>query len=78
MGMSTADFHAEVKAKRLSAMGLSAEVIEGKLGERAAAREAKDWARADAVRDELEGLGIAVMDTAAGQEWRVRLQGAEG
>ncbi|WP_085829966.1 cysteine--tRNA ligase [Collinsella vaginalis] len=33
---------------------------------RAAARAAKDWGRADAIRDELTTLGLAVEDTAAG------------
>ena len=34
--------------------------------ERTAARKAKDWARADALRDELAGLGYVVEDTANG------------
>lgn len=34
--------------------------------ERTAARKAKDWARADALRDELAGLGYVVEDTASG------------
>ncbi len=33
---------------------------------RTAARKAKDWAKADALRDELDALGWAVEDTAAG------------
>ena len=33
---------------------------------RTAARKAKDWAKADALRDELAALGWAVEDTAAG------------
>ena len=35
-------------------------------GTQAAARKAKDWAKADALRDELAALGWAVEDTAAG------------
>ena len=34
--------------------------------ERTAARKAKDWARADALRDELAGFGYVVEDTASG------------
>jgi cysteinyl-tRNA synthetase len=41
------------------------------LDERARAREARDWARADAIRDELSRLRIHVADTAQGQSWRV-------
>jgi len=72
-GLTTEEFHAEVKAKRLAAMGLTLEQVEGLLADRAQARADKDWARADAVRAELDGLGIVVMDRADGQDWRVRL-----
>lgn len=34
---------------------------------RAAARAAKDWATADAVRDQLRDMGLMIEDTAAGQ-----------
>ncbi len=30
---------------------------------------AKDWNAADRLRDELASRGVAVRDTAAGQEW---------
>lgn len=73
MTLSGDDFHQEVRAKRLHAMGIEREDIETKLAERQAARAAKDWTRADEVRDELDGLGIMVMDTADGVSWRVKL-----
>ncbi|HET6818210.1 MAG TPA: cysteine--tRNA ligase [Mycobacteriales bacterium] len=41
------------------------------LERRAAARSAKDWAVADALRDELAGLGVAVADGPEGQTWSV-------
>ena len=71
--MPVAAFHEEVKTKRLRAMGLDRERVEAALVERKAAREAKDWARADALRAELDGWGIKVMDTAQGATWRVAL-----
>ena len=40
------------------------------LEERVAVRAARDWARSDAIRDELLALGIAVEDTRDGQRWR--------
>ena len=67
-----ADFHEEVKTKRLAALGLDRAGVEAKLAERVAARADKDWARSDAIRAELEASGIAVMDTAEGVQWRVR------
>ena len=36
------------------------------LEERTAARKAKDWARADAIRNQLKGMGFAVEDSAQG------------
>ena len=38
---------------------------------RAAAREAKDWGAADAIRDELANLGVTVQDTADGPVWEI-------
>ena len=72
-----AAFHEEVKVKRLKVLGLDEAAVEGKLAERAEARANKDWARSDALRDELERRGIAVMDTAGGVQWRVRCVGPE-
>ena len=40
------------------------------LAERAAARDERDWARSDRLRDALRDMGIAVDDTPAGQRWR--------
>ncbi|MBW3612620.1 MAG: cysteine--tRNA ligase [Chloroflexi bacterium] len=42
------------------------------LERRAAAREARDFATSDALRDELAALGVEVRDTAAGQETTIR------
>jgi cysteinyl-tRNA synthetase len=53
-------------AKRLLALPENCEVL---LEERKIARVNKDWARSDALRDELGELGIHVSDTSAGQEW---------
>ncbi|MCK6525034.1 cysteine--tRNA ligase [Myxococcota bacterium] len=72
-GASPADFFEEVKHKRLKALGLAVETVEAKLSERAQARADKDWARADAVRAELEALGVLVMDTTTGARWRMRV-----
>jgi cysteinyl-tRNA synthetase len=45
--------------------------VERLLGERTAARAAKDYARGDALRAELAGMGIEVLDTPRGTDWRV-------
>ena len=43
--------------------------IEDLVAQRQAAREAKDWATADSLRDELSALGVVVEDTPAGPIW---------
>ncbi len=45
--------------------------MQGLLAERTAAREAKDWARADAIRDRIAAAGIEVEDTPTGPKWSV-------
>jgi cysteinyl-tRNA synthetase len=51
------------------AAGLDAET-EALLQERAAAREGRDWAASDRLRDELAAKGVIVEDTRDGQRWR--------
>ena len=46
-----------------------AEDIEKLIEERQAARKAKDFARADAIRDELLAMGIILKDTREGVKW---------
>jgi cysteinyl-tRNA synthetase len=38
--------------------------------ERAAARQRRDWARADALRAELDALGVILEDTPTGTKWK--------
>ena len=44
-------------------------LMEMVLEERKKAREAKDWALSDHIRDSLKAIGIAVKDTKEGAEW---------
>lgn len=46
--------------------------VEGKLQERFSARQARDFARADAIRKEVEARGVEVEDTPQGPKWRVK------
>jgi len=46
-------------------------LVAGLLADRAAARDAKDWARADAIRDQLKSAGITLEDTPAGAKWSI-------
>ncbi|SER96799.1 cysteinyl-tRNA synthetase [Tranquillimonas rosea] len=49
----------------------SAALIEALLAERAEARKAKDFARADALRDGFAAAGVLVKDTPQGAEWQL-------
>nr|WP_284500805.1 cysteine--tRNA ligase [Bowdeniella massiliensis] len=46
-------------------------LISAMLADRAAARESKDWARADAIRDQLAAAGIVVEDSPSGATWHL-------
>ncbi len=50
--------------------GLSDDVINAKITERADAKANKDFAKADAIREELKALGIELEDSRAGTTWR--------
>ena len=46
------------------------EAVDALLSARAEARKAKDWGRADAVRDGLAGMGFTIEDTPQGVRWK--------
>jgi cysteinyl-tRNA synthetase len=49
--------------------------VEGRIREREAARKARDFARADAIRAELLARGVELEDTSGGTRWRKRWEG---
>lgn len=44
--------------------------VEEMIARRQAARKAKNWAEADRIRDELKNMGIILMDTKQGVQWK--------
>ena len=50
--------------------GLTSEVIDQMLIDRAEAKANRDFSRADAIRDELNAAGIIIEDSASGATWR--------
>ncbi len=60
------------KTSGLADGGLSSEEIEAMVAERAAARAARDFGRADAIRDRLAGQGIVLKDGPEGTTWSVQ------
>jgi cysteinyl-tRNA synthetase len=51
--------------------GIDGAMVERRIAERAEARKAKDFARADTVRAELLAAGVALMDGPDGTTWKV-------
>ena len=64
----------DIRQRVLERMDLSREMsdeeIENLIAERQNARKAKDFARADAIRDELLEKGIILKDTREGVQWK--------
>jgi cysteinyl-tRNA synthetase len=62
---------AAIQAMKLARSGLDRARIEGLVADRTAARQARDFARSDAIRDELLGLGVQLMDGPDGTRWKL-------
>ena len=60
------------KRRRMKVLPLTPETIDELVRQRTEARKQKNWARADAIRDQLAAQGITLEDTVAGTTWRVR------
>lgn len=60
-----------LRDKRALRRGLDMDRVKALLAERQEARAAKDFARSDAVRDELSTLGVEVRDTPEGPVWDI-------
>jgi cysteinyl-tRNA synthetase len=65
------EYLAREKKAHLDDSEMSAEAIEALIAERLAARKAKDFKRADAIRDELKAKGVLLEDGPSGTIWKV-------
>ena len=75
MQASASDFFARTRARRLRLRGLDQAAIDAKVQARTDARNAKDFAKADAMRAELTTLGVELQDVpgSGGTTWRVTI-----
>ena len=55
--------------EKASAPVEGAEEIEALIAQRLEAKKAKDWARADAIRDQLKAMGVEIKDSKEGTTW---------
>ena len=62
---------AEHRARRCKHLAIDAAEIDQRIADRSAARKAKDFATADAIRVELSARKIEIMDTPRGTTWRI-------
>lgn len=73
LGLGTENIDAtleEMKQLALGRVGLTEQQVSDKIAARNEARQAKNFAAADGIRQELASLGIMIMDTPAGTTWR--------
>lgn len=60
-----------IRAQLCTQLAIDPAEVEAAIAERVAAREAKDWARADAIRSEMSAKRVELMDTPQGTRWEV-------
>jgi cysteinyl-tRNA synthetase len=71
LGLAPARPLLALRTRAAARRGIDGAAVEAKLRERAEARAAKDFARSDAIRDELLAQGVAIMDGPQGSSWKV-------
>ncbi|HVK83945.1 MAG TPA: cysteine--tRNA ligase [Kofleriaceae bacterium] len=72
LGAAPATFLRERRDRLVARKRIDVANIDRLIAERAAARAAKDFTRGDAIRTELTALGIELLDTPQGTDWRVQ------
>ena len=75
LGLFISDPAAWLEKQKLAALAtldISADEISAQIAARLQARQQKDFARADQIRDELAVRGIELLDSAQGTNWKVK------
>jgi cysteinyl-tRNA synthetase len=66
------EFINDLKNKYLNKLNISSEEIENQIQERVAAKQNKDYALADSIRNELDAKGIVLLDSKEGTTWSIK------
>jgi cysteinyl-tRNA synthetase len=72
LGSSPVEFLHGRRERMVKRKSIDVAAVIGALEARATARTAKDFARADELRRQLTALGVELLDTPGGTDWRVR------
>jgi cysteinyl-tRNA synthetase len=72
LGLLHEGYFERKKTRWLGKATISREDIENLIGERARARNAKNWGEADRIRKELAASGVIIEDTPEGTVWKVK------
>ena len=60
-----------IRDLRCGQLGLDSSEIEELISARGQARAEKDWAKADQIRDQLDAMGVILMDSVTGTSWEL-------
>ncbi|MBN8612278.1 MAG: cysteine--tRNA ligase [Deltaproteobacteria bacterium] len=72
LGLANAPmFLRALRDKRTKARGITDADVESRIAARKAARDGKDFGKADQLRDELVAMGVELMDGPTGTTWRI-------
>jgi cysteinyl-tRNA synthetase len=66
------DYLARLKTRKGSELKLDVEEIEKLVAERAVARKDRDFSRSDEIRRQLLEIGIELLDSSSGTEWKIK------
>ena len=69
LGCDPLDERWESRDETSAALAAVDVLVHAEIQRRQEARERRDWAEADAIRDRLKNAGIEVTDTADGPQW---------
>jgi cysteinyl-tRNA synthetase len=72
LGLSQTAYFERKKERWLKRGVVAASEIDALISQRDIARQQKNWAEADRIRDELQAKGIVIEDTSAGTVWKVK------
>jgi cysteinyl-tRNA synthetase len=69
---SPRDYFAKKRSMAIEKKSIDPEIVEKMVYERSAARKARDWEKADRIRNQLEAMNVILEDRADGTVWKIK------